>query len=312
MTLLYYHQDFLGHETGHHPECAERLRRVVGDLQSKDVWQRCDHVNVPIATEALIERNHDPSHIQRMRDVAQAGGGRVEADTVLSRGSFTAAMRAVGAAIDAVERVIAVPHTNAMCLVRPPGHHAVQASPMGFCLFNTVAIAARHAIQVLDLDRVLIVDWDVHHGNGTQDAFWESDRVGFFSVHRFPFYPGSGDASETGQGIGLGTTCNLPVEFGTSRDDYLGRVERELIGFADRFRPDLILVSAGFDSHRLDPIGSLGLTTEDFAKLSDLVLSLAKTHCLGRVVSLLEGGYNVDVLPGCVAAHLQRLLDFAE
>jgi acetoin utilization deacetylase AcuC-like enzyme len=179
---------------------------------------------------------------------------------------------------------------------------------MGFCLFNNVAVAAHIALAEFDVSRVLIVDWDVHHGNGTQDSFWEEDRVGFFSIHRYPFYPGTGAASETGAGKGLGFTRNVPVKYGTSRDDYHSLFEKHLDEFAKKIKPQLILISAGFDAHREDPIGSLGLETEDFTRLTKTVLQLADEHCAGRVVSLLEGGYHVDRLADCVKVHLETLL----
>jgi acetoin utilization deacetylase AcuC-like enzyme len=179
---------------------------------------------------------------------------------------------------------------------------------MGFCLFNNIAVGARMALAELQLDRVLIVDWDVHHGNGTQDEFWTDPQVGFLSIHRYPFYPGTGAADETGAGRGLGTTLNLPIKFGTSRQDYLKRFEDELTAFADQLKPQLVLVSAGFDSHREDPIGSLGLEVEDFRPLTRIVLNVARTHAGGRLVSVLEGGYNVDRLAESVEAHLEELL----
>jgi acetoin utilization deacetylase AcuC-like enzyme len=204
--------------------------------------------------------------------------------------------------------VLAGEDRTALCLVRPPGHHALADYAMGFCLFNNVAIAARVAIDEHDLERVLVVDWDVHHGNGTQDTFYADGRVGYFSAHRWPFYPGSGAADETGIGAGLGATRNLPLEFGTPRATYRDRFRRELEDFAARIRPQLVLVSAGFDAHRDDPIGSLGLEVEDFAELTQMVLDVASVHAGGRVVSLLEGGYNPPILAECVAAHLGRLI----
>jgi acetoin utilization deacetylase AcuC-like enzyme len=175
-------------------------------------------------------------------------------------------------------------------------------------LFNNIALAARAATAELELDRVLIVDWDVHHGNGTQATFWEDEQVGVFSIHRWPFYPGTGDADETGAGKGLGTTCNLPIRFGTPRAEYRARFSDALAAFAAKIRPQLVLISAGFDAHEADPVGSLGLEDEDFVALTDVVLDVAQQYAAGRVVSALEGGYNVQVLPGSVAAHLEALL----
>jgi acetoin utilization deacetylase AcuC-like enzyme len=178
---------------------------------------------------------------------------------------------------------------------------------MGFCLFNSVAIAARAAIAEHALDRVLIVDWDVHHGNGTQDIFYADEQVGFFSAHRWPFYPGTGEADETGTAAGLGATHNLPVLFGTSREKYCDHFRLELENFAARIRPQLVLISAGFDAHREDPIGSLGLEVEDFAALTEIVRDVAAVHAAGRIVSVLEGGYNPTRLAECVVAHLRSL-----
>ena len=194
---------------------------------------------------------------------------------------------------------------HAFCLVRPPGHHALSDAAMGFCLFNNIAIAARVAIDELGLDRVLIIDWDVHHGNGTQEMFWEDGQVGFFSIHRWPFFPGTGQASETGSGRGLGATVNLPVEFGTSRREYIESFENSLSHFANKIKPQLVMISAGFDAHRDDPVGSLGLETEDFPKLTQIALQVAHEYAGGRLVSVLEGGYD----PKCVNRLCRRAFE---
>jgi acetoin utilization deacetylase AcuC-like enzyme len=258
--------------------------------------------------ESELARVHTSSYIAEVEQFAAGGGGRFEVDTVVSPPSFDIAKLAAGAACDATRRVIRGEAHNALCLVRPPGHHALPHTAMGFCLFANVAIAARVAIDELGLNRVLIVDWDVHHGNGTQDVFWEVEQVAFFSIHRYPFYPGTGAADETGSGSGLGTTLNLPVKFGTSRRDYLSHFSRELEVFANRLRPELVILSAGFDAHAEDPVGSLGLESEDFAELSHCVLDVAKSHCGGKLVSVLEGGYNPRRLAESVGLHLEVLL----
>ncbi|OHB74991.1 MAG: acetoin utilization protein, partial [Planctomycetes bacterium RBG_16_64_10] len=239
---------------------------------------------------------------------AAGGGGRIDDDTVVGPSSYDVALLAAGAVCDAVDRTLRDGTGTAICLVRPPGHHALRAHAMGFCLLNNVAIAARVATDEWNLERVLIVDWDVHHGNGTQAAFWEDPRVGFFSIHRWPFYPGSGASDEIGSGPGLGTVRNVPIALGTSRAEYRSRFDRELHDFAAAIRPELVLVSAGFDSHRADPIGSLGLETEDFAHLTATVCGLAKAYAAGRVISVLEGGYNPPVLAECVALHLREMM----
>lgn len=308
MTLLYTDPCFLEHETGSHPECAERLRRVTAHLAATGLSAKCDSAAAVSAEPGHLKRVHTANYIKQVQQFADQGGGRIEADTVLSVKSAEVAQRAAGSACDAVKKVVAGAAKRALCLVRPPGHHALSKSAMGFCLFNNVAIAARMSTTELDLDRVLIVDWDVHHGNGTQDTFWEDEQVGFLSIHRSPFYPGTGARDETGGGAGLGTTVNMPLAFGISRRDYLQRFTSELVQFANRMKPQLVIISAGFDSHKLDPVGSLGLEVEDFGTLTSALIEVADDHAEGRLVSVLEGGYNVDVLPLCVAEHLGTLL----
>jgi len=199
--------------------------------------------------------------------------------------------------------------TTALCLVRPPGHHALAAKAMGFCLFNNIAVGAAAALAEFSLDRVLIVDFDVHHGNATQAMFWEDPRVGFFSIHRWPFYPGTGNADERGAGAGLGTTLNLPITVDSSRQEYIEVFTARLQSFADQIRPQLVLVSAGFDAHRSDPVGNFLLETHDFATITDRILEVAAVHTSGRIVSVLEGGYSPPVLAQCVEEHLGRLLE---
>lgn len=307
MTFIYRDEKFLLHQTGLHPECPGRLEAIHLRLAESGLLDTCVEQKFEPATDEDILRVHTEQHLSRIREFAKAGGGRVEVDTVMSLQSADVALLAAGAAVDAVRKVVSGKDTNALCLVRPPGHHAVPAAPMGFCLFGNAAIAARAAIRQSGLDRVLVVDWDVHHGNGTQDVFYDDEQVGFLSAHRFPFYPGTGRKSETGHGPGLGTTFNLPLKFGISRHDYLSAFENLLTQAADAIKPDLVIVSAGFDAHAEDPIGSLGLETSDFERLTEMVLQVAETHCSGRLVSILEGGYNVNRLADCVEVHLEKL-----
>lgn len=308
MTLLYLDERFLEHDTGRHPECAARLKKIHAELNSSGVLSKVTRGVVTSATDSDLELVHTPEHLKTLRSFAREHGGRIEADTVMSPRSAEVAWLAAGTAVEAVTRVVQGNDATAMCLVRPPGHHALKAAPMGFCLLNNVAVAARTAVRRFGLRRVLIVDWDVHHGNGTQDIFSDDENVWFFSSHRYPFYPGTGDSSETGTGKGLGTTRNLPLKFGISRKSFLSQFEASLTSFADLCRPELVLISSGFDAHAEDPIGSLGLETQDFESLTTIVKQIAATHCNGRIVSLLEGGYNIDRLAESVQLHLSTLL----
>jgi len=307
-TLLYYDELFSQHATGRHPECSARTERIWQHLMAAGLDRACVRPSWEPVSLADLQRIHRPDYLRRLQDYVAQGGGRIEVDTVVSPRSYEVAVRAAGAACDAVRRVVSGEACHALCLIRPPGHHARRHAAMGFCLINNVAVAARMATESLQVNRTLIVDWDVHHGNGTQEIFWEDERTALFSIHRWPFYPGTGAASETGQAAGLGTTRNVPVEFGTSRRDYFAKFEQSLTEFAQRTKPELILLSAGFDAHRLDPVGSLGLETEDFARLTQFVRQIADSYCGGRIVSLLEGGYNLDLLPQCVEQHLRELL----
>ncbi len=312
MTLLYLDPRFLEHDTGDHPECAQRLEAVHARLESAGLPAQCQRP--PWEHAALHELGlvHTPDYVQSVARFAQGGGGQIEADTWVAPQSYDVARHAAGAVCDAVRRVVRGEDKNALCLVRPPGHHALEGAPMGFCLFNSIAVGARLATVELGLDRVMIVDWDVHHGNGTQDAFWSDPQVAFLSIHRYPFYPGTGSEDETGTGAALGTKLNLPVPFGTPRKDFLAHLATELTDFANAMQPQLVLISAGFDAHRADPIGSLGLECEDFGVMTQFLVEVANTFCGGKLVSVLEGGYNPDKLAESVELHLRGLMTASE
>jgi acetoin utilization deacetylase AcuC-like enzyme len=256
----------------------------------------------------LLQTIHPAEYIEAVEAFARQGGGRIEADTVVSPQSYSVALQAAGAVAEAVQDVLTGGTRRSVCLVRPPGHHARPAAAMGFCLFGNVAVAARAALDQHELERVLIVDWDVHHGNGTQEIFYDTDRVHFFSVHRYPFYPGTGSADETGTGDGLGATWNLPLAYGTRRQEFHERFNTMLADAARACRPQLILISAGFDAHKDDPIGSLGLETRDFATLTESVRNTADEYCDGKLISVLEGGYNLQALADSVEVHLREML----
>ena len=308
MVRLYTDPRMLEHVTPpRHPERPERLQAILRHLDRTGLSKRCEAGTVREATREELGRVHWPLHMDHVEAFDRAGGGLIEADTWVGPGSARAARLAAGAAIEAVADVLAGPDRRAMCLVRPPGHHALKDAPMGFCLFGNVAVAAADALKRHELDRVLVVDFDVHHGNGTQAMFYADPRVAFLSIHRYPFYPGTGAADETGTGRGLGFTRNVPLPYGTTRPQYHAAFRAGLETLADRCRPELVLISAGFDAHAEDPVGSLGLDVEDFVELTRAIVDVAETHAEGRIVSVLEGGYNVPILAGCVAEHIKAL-----
>jgi acetoin utilization deacetylase AcuC-like enzyme len=309
MTLLLRSFEFLKHKTGKHPERPERLTAIENLLEKSGLASKCQSVSwEPLAEKELMQL-HAPKQVEQIRQIAAHGGGRADPDTVICPDSFKVSLYAAGACVKAVDEVVSGKHQNALSLVRPPGHHANAVKSMGFCLFNNVALAAKRALSHHKINRVLIVDWDVHHGNGTQDIFYEDPQVFFFSIHRFGngFYPGTGAANETGTLKGLGTTLNVPLPYGVARKDYLAAWEKNLQK-AFEFKPELVIVSAGFDADHRDPVGDLGLEPEDFGNLTKSIQSLANSSCKGRLVSCLEGGYSLEGLSEGVKEHLSVLL----
>lgn len=311
MAWLYRDPRMLEHTPPpRHPERPERLSAVTRELDRSGLSAAWRAGLVREATDIELATVHSQGYLRELERYEARGGGSIEADTWVFPGSVLAGKLAAGACLEAVKAVVAgqtASDRKAFCAVRPPGHHALADAPMGFCLYSNVALAALAAIKEHELDRVLIVDWDVHHGNGTQDVFYEDGRVGFFSIHRHPFYPGTGAASETGSGGGLGMIRNSPLPFGTPRAEFRSVFASGLETMADRVRPQLLLLSAGFDAHAEDPVGSLGLEIEDFVEMTKLVVECANVHAEGRIVSVLEGGYNPSILAGCVVAHMQAL-----
>jgi acetoin utilization deacetylase AcuC-like enzyme len=290
-----------------HPERPERLTAILRHLERTGYLTTCPSGRVIEASNKELSRVHEASYIRKLEKLEAHGGGAVDPDTWVYPNSILAARLAAGAAIEAVSNVVSGRDQRALCLVRPPGHHALRGNGMGFCIFSNVALGAVAAVERLGLNRVLIVDFDVHHGNGTQAIFYNSERVGFLSIHRFPFYPGTGARNETGTGAGLGHTLNIPLPYKTPQSVYHASFSTGLHSLADRIRPELVLISAGFDAHHEDPVGDLGLEIEDFEKITKEIVAVAEAHAKGRIVSVLEGGYNVPILAGCVAAHLDAL-----
>ena len=278
-------------------------------LKRAGLQERLARVEPRAATEEELLLCHTPAYLRVARHDVQSGRRYLSTgDTSITPNSWDVAARAAGGVLQAVDAVMAGRARNAFCAVRPPGHHATASRGMGFCLFNHAAIAARYAQRRHGAERVLIVDWDVHHGNGTQDIFYSDPTVLFFSTHQWPLYPGTGRADETGAGAGEGTTMNFPFPAGSGRREILGAVENSLVPAAERFRPDLVLISAGFDSRTGDPLGRFTLTDRDFADLTRAVMEMAARHADGRIVSTLEGGYNLSGLASAAAAHVEALL----
>jgi acetoin utilization deacetylase AcuC-like enzyme len=293
-----------------HPESQRRYDAVIAGLRAGGVDERLEALpGREIAREDLL-----PVHTAEYLDLAEReireGESQLSTgDTSVCEASWEAARRAAGCALAAVDAVMEGRAANAFCAVRPPGHHATADRGMGFCVLNSVALAARHAQRRHGIRRALIIDWDVHHGNGTQDIFYEDGSVFFFSTHQWPLYPGTGRASETGSGAGRGTTLNCPLPAGSGRDEIFEVFEEKLLPAADVFRPELVLISAGFDSRIGDPLGNFLLTDSDFADLTHLALGIARKHAGGRLVSMLEGGYNLGGLASAVVAHVSALLE---
>jgi acetoin utilization deacetylase AcuC-like enzyme len=304
-TLLYTHPACLAHDPGrHHPESPARLRAVLAALDDPE-FARLERCEAPEAAREDLLRVHPRRHVEGILGaVPETGHIAIDADTVLSPASGEAALRAAGAVVAAVDAVVAKEADNAFCAVRPPGHHAEPQRAMGFCLFNNAAIGARRAREVHRLARVAVVDFDVHHGNGTQAAFEADGTLFYASTHQHPFYPGTGAASETG----VGNIVNVPLRPMAGSSQFRLGVTQRILPALDAFRPELVLVSAGFDAHRSDPLAQLMLEEADYTWVTEKLLEIAYRHAAGRLVATLEGGYDLSALAASAAAHIRVLM----
>lgn len=309
-TALVHHPIYEKHDTGFgHPETPERYRVIFDSLKGDEsLWNALVEITPDKAQQGIVQAAHTKEHFRRVENAFAEGLDRLDADTVISMQSFDAALFAAGGACRAVDAVMSGEASNAFVAVRPPGHHATVEHAMGFCLFNNVAVAARYAQnKYKEIERVVIVDWDVHHGNGTQGIFYTDPSVFFFSMHQYPWYPGTGSRGETGHGRGAGTTLNIPVKAHTPADEQKSVFESAIGEISRQTKPDLIIISAGFDAHLDDPLGQLRLVDDDFRSMTATVMQWANEVCEGRVVSCLEGGYNLDTLGETVRSHIAQL-----
>ncbi|MEX2425843.1 MAG: histone deacetylase [Thermomicrobiaceae bacterium] len=307
VTALVFSDYSAGHDTGSHPENQQRLTAVRERLSDEGLLtDRPMYLSDPVDADVPLLA-HDQSLIDRVRELSESGGGFIDGDTLVASGSWEAALASVGAGIRAVDLVLAGEHKRAFSMARPPGHHAERHRQLGFCLFNNIAIAALHAIQHHNVNRVAIVDWDVHHGNGTQDIFYESDQVLFCSVHQWPLFPGSGLDTETGSGPGTGLTVNVPLPAGSTDNDYISVMDEIVAPAIRNFQPELLMISAGFDAHRDDPLANMLVSEGGFGQMADRALAWAHELTEGQLVLMLEGGYNLRALSESVVAVLHAL-----
>ncbi|HET7729522.1 MAG TPA: histone deacetylase family protein [Usitatibacter sp.] len=304
-TALLTHPDCVLHEMGDgHPESPQRLKSVLAALEASGLAARLEAVEAPLAAREHLERVHHPGHVDAVIGAApRQGYAYLDPDTSMNPKSLSAALRAAGAVVEATDRVMQGRASNAFCAVRPPGHHATRARPMGFCMFNNVAIGASHALEAHGLDRVAVLDFDVHHGNGTEDAFHDDPRVMLCSTFQHPYYPYSGADS------GNEHIINTPLPAMADGRAFRAAVERDWLPALESFAPQMVFVSAGFDAHRDDPLAYLQLSDDDYRWVTERLVDVARRHAGGRVVSTLEGGYNTEALGRCVVEHVRVLLD---
>lgn len=308
-TGFVFHPEYLKHDSGqNHPESGKRLSSLIAHLEKKGIMPKLKNIHPYPASVEWLETVHDPLYIKTVERICKTGGGMLDPDTHVGPESYQIALLAVGGVLAAVDGVMSKKLKNAFCAVRPPGHHAERDKAMGFCIFNNVAVGARYVQKKFGVKKIFIVDWDVHHGNGTQNIFWEDPSVFYFSIHQFPYYPGSGSENETGEGEGEGSTFNMPMFAGSGDLEYTEAFRNILYPLAKKFSPEFIFISAGFDAHQEDPLAGINLSETGYKKMTEVIVRLASECGEGRLVSVLEGGYNFRSLSLSVEKHIRALM----
>ena len=298
---------YLKHKNEPHPENPGRLNAIQKNIESSKYYNNLTLIQPRKATVEDIAKVHGTGYIRSVEDSCRNGVRNLDADTVISADSYQAALLSAGAGLEALDKILEGTVGNAFCAVRPPGHHAEQNKAMGFCLFNNVGVIARYAQDVKNIQKIFIFDWDVHHGNGTQHSFYKDSSIYYSSIHQYPFYPGTGGVDETGTGDGLGSNLNLPMRAYSCDADYINAIEHKLIPVIQKFNPDLIIISAGFDAHENDPLAQINLSTDCYGKMTQKLMEIANDVCNGRILSMLEGGYDYSALADSVQLHVETL-----
>ena len=298
---------YLKHKNEPHPENPGRLNAIQKNIESSKYYNNLTLIQPRKATVEDIAKVHGTGYIRSVEDSCRNGVRNLDADTVISSDSYQAALLSAGAGLEALDKILEGTVGNAFCAVRPPGHHAEQNKAMGFCLFNNVGVIARYAQDIKNIQKIFIFDWDVHHGNGTQHSFYKDSSIYYSSIHQYPFYPGTGGVDETGTGDGLGSNLNIPMRAYSYDNDYSNAIEHKLIPVIQKFNPDLIIISAGFDAHENDPLAQINLSTDCYGKMTQKLMEIANDVCNGRILSMLEGGYDYSALADSVQLHVETL-----
>lgn len=307
-TGFVYSPAYLKHNTGNHPENSNRLTAIIKWIEKENLTEKLINLTPIPATVEQISLIHDKEYIHSVKEACETGIISLDADTVISEDSYDAALLAAGGVLTGIDNIFKEKINNVFCAVRPPGHHAERDRAMGFCIFNNIAIGAKYAQKKYGIKKVFIVDWDLHHGNGTQNAFYYDSAVFYISTHQQYIFPGTGSSEENGEGDGKGFTMNFPLPHRQGDKEYISLFKKRIYPEIINYKPDLIMISAGFDTHMADPLGGMNISSEGFGKLTDIIFEASDKVCKGKIVSVLEGGYNLEALGESVVFHLKSLM----